>query len=688
MTVASTTNRVSYAGNGTTTDFAFPHPYRASSDLVVTLRTTATGAEVAQVEGVNYTVSGTPTSDAGGFASATVSFGTAPASGTQVHIDRIVARTQTTDYVAGDGIPPSSIEGSLDKLTQLVQELDSRFERTLLQPRTAANRNLVLPEPTSGSSGRVIGINDAGSAYELRLAGMPPMQFFDTATAVAAATVNPNLNWIRTAGYYAVGDGGGALYKRVGSIPSHGAYISSVGPAYWSLADTTVNVKACGAKGDNTGNDAPAINTAIALCKANGGGIVYAPEGTYRCTSSITFDFSNFSFVGDGRTATIINFASTASKFDVAKVFDVRLRGFSVINATGDGIVMGETTGTQTYLAYFTVSDLATNNIGGRGFSIGAAYMGNITALRVQASTGIGIDCSTGFKTSLHFSDCHAFSGLTDGWKVKNATYLSFVACGSDYNDGYGYWLENIFNSDFHGSAESNDKAALRFNYLSTTPDLVKGFAGLRINLFEKDNNLLAGATGQFAHFVGSGASSYAGQIIFDGCAHYTTPTGNAMQFDSGNYHLIMPPSRNRIKRSNTGASFCVISDGAGDVPHGLPVNVTGAGTAIANLRAKLRNGVLAYGGMLVVYVTNNNLGSGARSASYVLALTRAVGTSSITQIAATGNTTGATTDSASFTFALDTTNQTLTVSPVGSTATGNWYFHITAHGNIDVEMI
>ena len=171
MTVASTTNRESYIGNGTTTAFPFPNPYRASSDLVVTLRTIATGAESLQVEGVNYTVSGTPTSDAGGFASGTVTFTVAPTAAQQVHIDRVVTRTQATDYVAGDGIPPSSIEGSLDKLTQIVQELDSRFGRTLLQPRTAANRNLVLPEPRAADAGKVLGVNALGTSFELTAGG-------------------------------------------------------------------------------------------------------------------------------------------------------------------------------------------------------------------------------------------------------------------------------------------------------------------------------------------------------------------------------------------------------------------------------------------------------------------------------------------------------------------------------------
>lgn len=167
MTVASTTNRVSYSGNGSTVAFAFPHPYRASADLIVTLRTVASGAESLQVEGTNYSVSGTPTSDAGGFASGTVTFTVAPAAGVQVHIDRVVTPTQTTDYVAGDGIPPSSIEGSLDKLTQIVQELDSRFERTFLQPRTAANRNLTLPEPRAADAQKVLSVNAGGTGYQL-----------------------------------------------------------------------------------------------------------------------------------------------------------------------------------------------------------------------------------------------------------------------------------------------------------------------------------------------------------------------------------------------------------------------------------------------------------------------------------------------------------------------------------------
>lgn len=218
MTVGSSTNRVSYSGNGSTTAFAFAYPYRASSDLIVTVRTTATGAESLKVEGSDYTVSGTPNSDAGGFASGTVTFGTAPASGTQVHIDRVPGLTQTADLVAGDGMQPSSWEGAIDKLALVTQELSERFARTLLQPRTAANRNLVLPEPSSSTVNQYLRVNSAGTAYE-------------------ASGTAPTIN--------------------------------------------TISVMDYGATGNGTTEDTTAVQNAINAVSALGGGFVYFPRGTY-----------------------------------------------------------------------------------------------------------------------------------------------------------------------------------------------------------------------------------------------------------------------------------------------------------------------------------------------------------------------------------------------------------------------
>jgi len=265
VTVSSTTNRVSYTGNGSTTAFAFSHPFRLTADLVVTVRTTATGAESLKTEGSDYTVSGTADSGTGGYTSGTVTFGTAPASGTQVHIDRVVTRTQTSDFISGDGIPPASIEGALDKLSLSVQELDARFARTLLQPRTAANRSLVLPEPSSGASDKILGINTTGTAYELK-------------TANTSATTS-------TISYTQPLTGGTArtLLSRLSDF---------------------VSVKDFGATGNGSTDDTAAIQAAIDAISSSGG-TAFFPSGDYAVASSLTLK-SYVRLVGVGRGSRLL----------------------------------------------------------------------------------------------------------------------------------------------------------------------------------------------------------------------------------------------------------------------------------------------------------------------------------------------------------------------------------------------
>lgn len=265
MTIASSTNRVSYSGNGSTTAFAFAYPFRATSDLVVTVRTTSTGAESLKTEGADYTVTGTPTTDAGGYASGTVTFGTAPASGTQVHIDREPARTQTTDYVAGDGIPPSSIEGSLDRLTLLVQDLYSRFSRALLQPKTAANRDLVLPEPSSSAADKILGVNTTGTGFELKVAN----------TSATTSTIS---------------------YTQ----PLTGATARTL----LAKCSDIVSVKDFGATGDGSTNDTAAIQAAIDAVSTNGGAVFF-PPGNYAVASSLTLK-SYVRLVGTGRASRLL----------------------------------------------------------------------------------------------------------------------------------------------------------------------------------------------------------------------------------------------------------------------------------------------------------------------------------------------------------------------------------------------
>lgn len=138
MTVATTANRISYTGDGTTKAFSFPYPYRTSSDLVVILRTTATGAESAQSTPSQYTVAGVTDAGTGGFSSATINFGTAPANTQEVHIIRVVPATQSADYTSGSTIVPATLEGGLDLLSLASQYAADAVDRNLRARRTDA----------------------------------------------------------------------------------------------------------------------------------------------------------------------------------------------------------------------------------------------------------------------------------------------------------------------------------------------------------------------------------------------------------------------------------------------------------------------------------------------------------------------------------------------------------------------
>lgn len=140
----------------------------------------------------------------------------------------------------------------------------------------------------------------ANSSFFLPSIGSVPQntaQLYNTVADVNGANIDSGIAWVRTAGYYAVGDGGGALYKRVFTAPSHNGYVTSnSGTTYWELEDNTViNVRQFGAKGDNTQDDTAYINYVFAYIRAKILEVtetepnyqVYFPYGKYKTTGPI-----------------------------------------------------------------------------------------------------------------------------------------------------------------------------------------------------------------------------------------------------------------------------------------------------------------------------------------------------------------------------------------------------------------
>ena len=129
MTLSSSTNRVSYNGNGATTAFSFPYLFYADADLTV-IAVAADGTETTKTITTHYTVTGAE-NPAGG----TVTMLTAPASGTKLVILREVDYTQELDLVDNDPLPAGSVEEVLDRQVMMTQQLKEAGDRALRFPR-------------------------------------------------------------------------------------------------------------------------------------------------------------------------------------------------------------------------------------------------------------------------------------------------------------------------------------------------------------------------------------------------------------------------------------------------------------------------------------------------------------------------------------------------------------------------
>ena len=161
MTLSTTTTRISYAGDGVTTSFAFGFKVWAASDLKVYLRDTATLVDMLQTLTTHYSVVGALPGPG------SVSFVTAPSSSQRVVILRDPTATQDLDLQANGAFAADNIESALDKIVGLVQSLDEQAGRTLSLPVGTSLSGLTLPEPTVAGAGQVVAVNGSGNGYGL-----------------------------------------------------------------------------------------------------------------------------------------------------------------------------------------------------------------------------------------------------------------------------------------------------------------------------------------------------------------------------------------------------------------------------------------------------------------------------------------------------------------------------------------
>lgn len=158
MTISSTTNRVQYSGNGSTTAFAFSYYVEDAADLSVYLTVNSTGVETLQTITTHYTVSGA------GSASVTVTMATAPASGETLTIVRDEPLTQETNVSNIGTFRAQSIETQLDRFARQTQRLWEKLGRTLHFKASSAHSDIEIPELVAG---KVLKVNSGADGIEL-----------------------------------------------------------------------------------------------------------------------------------------------------------------------------------------------------------------------------------------------------------------------------------------------------------------------------------------------------------------------------------------------------------------------------------------------------------------------------------------------------------------------------------------
>lgn len=157
MTVASTTSKVSYAGDGATTTFTVPFYFLDQTHIKVTYRVNATATETVKTLTTDYTVSG-----AGVAAGGSITTTSAPAAGITVVIQRNVPLTQETSYQPNDPFPAKTHEAALDKLTMETQQLNEAIARSI---KLSTTNTMTSTEFTVGATDRankVLGFDSAG----------------------------------------------------------------------------------------------------------------------------------------------------------------------------------------------------------------------------------------------------------------------------------------------------------------------------------------------------------------------------------------------------------------------------------------------------------------------------------------------------------------------------------------------
>lgn len=159
----------------------------------------------------------------------------------------------------------------------------------MMVERSALNANTVISDSDIAYAGQVLDRLQSVAAFKEQLDNASAditelenvkIQRFDTVAQMKADTALKAGMYAQTGGYYAVNDGGGALYRIYNTVPST-HYETLANGLYAKLIDSgQISPEMFGAYGDGTHNDTAAINNALEF-----GSVTFGHGKTYLVTA-------------------------------------------------------------------------------------------------------------------------------------------------------------------------------------------------------------------------------------------------------------------------------------------------------------------------------------------------------------------------------------------------------------------
>ena len=379
-----------------------------------------------------------------------------------------------------------------------------------------------------------------------------------TRAAVASLSIPTPVAAIRTSGYATAGDGGHALYKRVGAEPSHAGKVADASGAWWELVPDnqgTVDARQFGAVFDGSTNDTTALQNlidyleALASSTSGRGAVGRLPRGTTR-VSSLTIDKAIALIGADDASTWLYQTAGVDDALIKIRVShegsdyyaagnpppDVTLQSIRLIGANrasgltnNHGIDIANAA-SNSITTSVQLRDVYIREFAGDGIR-GTSMTGWVEGANVDIAkcTGYGLNANSCSDWHFYFSDFHE---CETGMLLSGCGEFQFFGCNRWSNGTYGTY---VFNSSgignhkfFGGMMDRNGQHGLIVDIRSTAAVVHLFGESILYNGADTDNTY-----SEIYH-----AANSTGVVTLNGCTIGRSFSQQTISLERSLYHI------------------------------------------------------------------------------------------------------------------------------------------------------